>query len=187
MFIDLTLKVTPQMIEKAFINEKKSVYGHIGTHFDVMDKCFPLEYIKRKGVVFDVSGIQNDEIGSEDIDLSKVDRGMFVAFHTGFIEQVGYGEEKYFKQHPQLMNELIDKLVEKRISLIGIDFAGLRRGKEHTPKDAYLADKGIFVVENLCNLNEVLKKKTDNFFIANTYPINYSEMTGLPCRVVAEI
>ena len=29
--------------------------------------------------------------------------------------------------------------------------------------------------------------KIRNTFIANTYPMNYEEITGLPCRVVADI
>jgi kynurenine formamidase len=94
-------------------------------------------------------------------------------------------ERKYFTEHPQLSNALIDKLLTKRISIIGVDFAGVRRGKEHTHMDQCCADRGVFIVENLCNLKNLLKN--GNTFIANTYPMNYAEMTGLPCRVVAEI
>ena len=57
--------------------------------------------------------------------------------------------------------------------------------KEHTPMDQYCADRGVFIIENLCNLSGVLKN--GNTFIANTYPMNYAEMTGLPCRVVVDI
>ena len=66
-----------------------------------------------------------------------------------------------------------------------MDFAGVRRGKEYTPMDQYCADRGVFIIENLCNLSGVLKN--GNTFIANTYPMNYAEMTGLPCRVVVDI
>lgn len=58
---------------------------------------------------------------------------------------------------------------------------------EHTSKDQYCADRGVFVVENLCNLAGITGGKKANIFTANTYPLNFSEMTGLPCRVVAEI
>ena len=43
MFIDMTLKITPKMVKDAQGNEKKALVGHLGTHFDVMDKEFPLE------------------------------------------------------------------------------------------------------------------------------------------------
>ena len=185
MLIDITLKITPKMAKDAQGNEKKALVGHLGTHFDVMNKEFPLEYTRRKGIIFDVSNITERDIEITDIDLSKVKNNMFVAFYTGFIEAEGYGTKRYFSEHPQLSDNLIDALLEKKISMIGIDFAGVRRGKEHTPKDQYCADRGTFIIENLCNL-KTLAQQTE-YFTANTYPMNYADMTGLPCRVVAEV
>ena len=185
MKIDITLRITPKMATDAQGNEKKALVGHLGTHFDVMNKEFPLEYTQRKGIVFDVSKVKDRDIDSADVDLDKVDSDMFVAFYTGFIEGEGYGISRYFKEHPQLSHELIEKLLQKKVSIIGVDFAGVRRGKEHTPTDQYCADHGVFIVENLCNLKKVLEN--GGMFIANTYPMNYAEMTGLPCRVVADI
>jgi len=43
MLIDITLKITPKMVSDAQGNEKKALVGHLGTHFDVMNKEFPLE------------------------------------------------------------------------------------------------------------------------------------------------
>ena len=54
MKIDVTLKITPKMAADAQGNEKKVLVGHLGTHFDVMNKEFPLEYTERKAIVFDV-------------------------------------------------------------------------------------------------------------------------------------
>ena len=151
MLIDISLLVTPEMVEKAHGNEQKSFSGHLGTHFDVMNKEFPLEFLIRKAVVFDVSGVLDRDISLHDVDLSLIQKDMFVAFSTGFIEKTGYGSMVYFSDHPQLSDELIDALLEREISIIGVDFAGMRRGAEHTPKDQYCADRGVFVVENLCN------------------------------------
>ena len=185
MLIDVTLKITPKMIADAQENENKALVGHLGTHFDVMNKDFPLEYSRRNGVLFDVSQIKDRDISGGDIDLKAVKKDMFVAFYSGFIDSEGYGGKKYFAEHPQLSDELIDTLLDKGVSVIGVDFAGVRRGKEHTPKDQYCADKGVFIVENLCNLKRVLEN--GGKFIANTYPMNYTDVTGLPCRVIAEI
>lgn len=91
--------------------------------------------------------------------------------------------EYYFTEHPQVSNALIDALLDIGVSMIGVDFAGVRRGKEHSPKDQYCADRGVFIIENLCNLKAVPMGEC----IMNTYPTNYAEMTGLPCRIVAEI
>jgi kynurenine formamidase len=187
MFIDITLKITPQMITDAQGNEKKALSGHLGTHFDVMNKEFPLEYVERKGIVFDVSHVVDSEIVLEDINFGKIRADMFVAFHSGFIEKEGYGSVRYFTEHPQLAQELIEALLAKRVSIIGVDFAGLRRGKEHTPTDQYCADHGVFVVENLCNLGGLLDGAAWREFTASTYPLNFTGMSGLPCRVVARV
>ena len=185
MKIDITLKITPKMVADAQGNEKKAFVGHLGTHFDVMNREFPLEYTERKGIVFDVSNVKNRDIDITDIDMNHVANDMFVCFYTGFIEDEGYGTKKYFTEHPQLSNELLEALLQKKVSIIGVDFAGVRRGKEHTPMDQHCADHGTFIVENLCNLRSILK--IGNLFTANTYPMNYADMTGLPCRVIADI
>jgi|APSaa5957512622_1039677.scaffolds.fasta_scaffold29647_2 hypothetical protein len=43
---------------------------------------------------------------------------------------------------------------------------------------------GIHVKSGIVNS---LPKVKSSIFIANTYPINFEGMTGLPCRVVAEV
>ena len=184
MLIDITLKITPKMAADAQGNEKITLAGHLGTHFDVMNKEFPLEYTRRKGVVFDVSEVTDRDIQEEDIDMSRVEKDMFVGFYTGYIHRFEYGTKEYFKGHPQLSHQLIDKLMAAGVSVIGVDCAGVRRGAEHTPTDQYCADRGTFVVENLFNLGAVCGK--DNV-IVNTYPMSYAQMSGLPCRVIAEV
>lgn len=185
MFYDLTLKVTPQLIQDANGNERKSLVGHIGTHFDVMNKEFPLDYLHLPAIIFNVC--HKVEIDCCDIDLNQIQEGMFVAFATGFIEEVGYGNKEYFTNHPQLSNELIEELIQRKVSIIGIDCPGIRKGKEHTPIDQYCADHNVFVIENLCHLKNVLNNHSYRLCYINTYPVNYSDMTGLPCRVVGEI
>lgn len=185
MLIDLTLRITPNMLSNAQQHEKKALTGHLGTHFDVMNKEFPLEYTERTGIVFDVSQVRNRDIDCIDIDLGRISNEMFVAFYTGYLEAEGYGTKRYFTQHPQLSDALIDYLLAKGVSIIGIDFAGIRRGAQHTPKDQYCADHGVFIIENLCNLHTLATQQAT--FIANTYPMNYADMTGLPCRVIAKL
>lgn len=185
MKIDITLKITPKMASDAQGHEQKVLVGHLGTHFDVMDKEFPLEYTERPGVAFDVSSVTDRDIDCPDLELDRVEPGMFVALYSGFAETPGYGTREYFHDHPQLSEALIDALVAKGVSIIGLDFAGVRRGREHTPMDQFCADHGVFIVENLRNLKAVLD--AGGRFTAHTYPMNYAEMSGLPCRVVAEV
>ena len=183
MLTDITLKITPEMVSDAQGNAKITFTGHLGTHFDVMNKEFPLEYTRRKAVVFDVTAIRDRDIEAEDIDMSKVERDMFVAFYTGFIHEHQYGTKEYFKDHPQLSHRLIDRLLDAGVSIIGLDCSGVRRGAEHIPKDQQCADRGVFVVENLYDLGKVRGKEN---LTVHTYPMSYAGMTGLPCRVIAE-
>ena len=67
MYIDLTLQITPELLANAAGPENKALFGHVGTHFDVMDKEFPLAYTRRKGIVFDVTGIWQRDIQVSDI------------------------------------------------------------------------------------------------------------------------
>ena len=184
MLMDITLKITPKMLADAQENKKKELVGHLGTHFDVMNQEFPLEYTKRKGIIFDVSQQCDREIEVTDIAMENVEKDMFVVFYTGYSDREEYGSKKYFSEHPQLSKELIEALVEKKISMIGLDFGGVRRGAEHIPTDQYCADRGVFIIENLCNLKAVLEKNST--CIMHTYPMNCTGITGLPCRVIVE-
>lgn len=185
MLIDITYPITPELAAKDPSNTNKALAGHLGTHFDVMDKTFPLEYTQRKGIVFDVSAVDGRDITADDIDLSRIEKDMFVIFYTGYIEKVPYATGSYFKEHPQLSYALIDALLSKGVSVIGLDFGGVRRAPEHVPTDQRCADHGVFVVENLCNLKTLLEKGCP--FSVYTFPMNYTGITGLPCRVIAEI
>ena len=184
MLIDITLQVTQDMLGTAWENTAKSLVGHLGTHFDVMDREFPLDYTKRKGVFFDVSHVRGRDIEPADIDLERVAEDMFVGFYTAFLKEEKYGTPRYFKEHPQLSKELIEVLLHKGVSIIGVDCAGIRRAPEHVPIDQRCADRNVFVVENLCGLKGVAE--LDVPITVHTYPMRMAGITGLPCRVVAE-
>ena len=183
MLFDITLPITRQMITDVPEHANPALMGHVGTHFDTMEEAFPLEYTRRKGIVFDVSAVRGRDIALSDICIEKVEKDAFVAFYTGFIEEVPYGANGYFSTHPQLSGEVIDALLLRGVSVIGIDAGGIRRGKEHVPADRRCAQKGAFVVENLCNLKALLPHES---FTVHTYPMNLTGVTGIPCRVVAE-
>lgn len=185
--IDITLKVTPKDADDAKENLKKAWNGHIGTHFDVMNKEFPLEYMELPAVAFNIEHKGLDEIQVDDIDLNEVPENGAVAFCSNFMKKEKYGTKGYFCNHPDLSKGLIDALLNKHVSIIVVDFSGLRNGKEHTPTDQYCADHGTFIVENACNISSVLAGKKSAKFILGTYPVNFEGMTGLPCRVVARV
>ena len=179
MLKDITLKITKQLQKKAPSNQLLA--GHLGTHFDCMNKQFPLEYARSKGYIIDVSTIREREVTINDVDLSKITKDMFVGFCFGFLDEVGYGTEEYHFG-PELSKKLIDALLEKKVRMIGVDLMGVRRGKEHTPTDQYCADHDVFIIENLCNMKNV----TSRDVIVNVYPLSFEGTTGLPCRVIVE-
>lgn len=186
MYYDLTLCISPEMRKDANGNDRFSLIGHLGTHFDVMDKEFPLEYLHRVAVVFDVSSIRNRDIEADDIDMGVIHENMFVGFFTGCVDEYGYGQKEYFHSPVALSEALIEQLIERKISIIGIDCPGIRMGKEHTPMDQHCADHDMFIVENMTGMEGLLQGEKQVNCEMNTYPVSYSGMTGLPCRVVAE-
>lgn len=185
--IDLTVKITESKWREIFKNEKMTALGHLGTHFDVMNKEFSLDNTRRCGKIVDVRNVRDDDITIEDLGSLEINRNDFVIFHTGFLQEAGYGTPQYFKMHPQMSLELIRYLIAQKVSLIGLDAAGVRRGAEHTRTDQYCADKGVFIIENLTNLDLLLNAAGSHSFTVYTFPLNFEGMTGLPCRVIAEI
>lgn len=193
MKIDLTVAITEEvrkLMEDMTAAAKIPPYvqfGHLGTHFDVMDKKFPLENTERRGIVFDVSHVKEREIEAGDINMDTITEHDFVMFYTGCLKENKFGTTAYLKTHLELSNSLITDLLNKKISMIGIDFPGIRKPAEHPQADQYCADHGVFVIENLANLDVLVAATKDRPFLVHTYPVNYEGLTGLPCRVVAEI
>lgn len=78
---------------------------------------------------------------------------------------------------------LLDKLIEKGVSFVGIDFAGMRPGAEHNPADQHCAEHGMFAIENMTNLGAAAERPLTVY----VFPMRFAGMTGLPCRVLAEV
>lgn len=187
MYHDLTLLVSPQMRKDAEGNDRFSLIGHLGTHFDIMDKLFPLDYLRLPAAVFDVSAIRGRDVEAADVALGQVRPGMFVGFCTGCAREFGYGSPEYFHSPVALSQDLIGQLIERGTRIIGIDAPGIRKGAEHTPMDQHCADHGVFIVENMDGMQELLGGAPYARCVVNTFPVSYSGTTGLPCRVVAEV
>jgi kynurenine formamidase len=111
-----------------------------------MDKAFDMDNLERTGKVFDVRGIEGRDIGLDDIDSGEVSRGDFVMFHTGTIQRKRYGTKEYFLPHAELPWGLITSLIDKEVSMIGIDAGGLRMPRDHAEVD-------ILASRNICQGN----------------------------------
>jgi kynurenine formamidase len=167
-----------KFLEKSANDKNFEKFGHFGTHFDVMNKEFPLNYCETNGKVFDVNNI----------DLNRIDEKDFIILHTGIINRYEYGSSEYFAEYPNVSWDIIKSLIGKRISIIGIDASCLKNAKEHLEIDQYAADNGTFIIENMDNLGSLLEAITGNqSFKIHAYPMCIGGYSGLPIRVVAEI
>jgi kynurenine formamidase len=186
MFIDLTFALKSENLSKHKWAQKIYDSGHIGTHFDVMNKVFPLESFRTKGKIIDISHIRHREVGIPDLSGHIIEEGDMVIFHTGYIDELGFGTDAYIPRSAELSDEAVAYLVDHKVRLIGVDAVGVQEPKKHKAVDQYCADRGVFIVENLANLKELLARSPKNFTVF-TAPMNRTDWTGLPCRVVAEL
>lgn len=185
MFLDLTIMISQSnpLIQWAKSQDNPHVaMGHIGTHLDTYEKSnIPLDYFKSKGVIFDVRNIV--QVSPADIKVEHIPKNGFVLFRTGQIEKYPYGDKLYFDNHPQLSQELIHLLCEQKVRFIGVDCAGIRQHVEHEQADRFCEKHGVYVIENLCNLDQI----SGEGFIVYTMWLDDEEMTGLKCRVIIEM
>ncbi|WMI82124.1 cyclase family protein [Anaerotignum sp. MB30-C6] len=187
MLIDVTLRMTSQMLLSVIKNAAHCFPGHVGTHFDSIGKEFPLEYLERHGVVFDVSNLDGQEIKVSDVDLSLVQAGMFVAFCSNYSETIGYGSNEYFDKSPKISYELIYELLKKNVCIVGLDFGRPTQCRIQKILRYCLEGKEPFVIENLCNLKSILNGRKAAYFKASTFPMHYEGFSGNPCRVIAKV
>lgn len=189
--IDITMKLEKDHEVWKWLESKENKLmnaGHVGTHIDVYRKTnVPLEYFKTKGIIIDCSNYNLDEeIGLEvlkDVEIEGSNKE-FIIFKTNIQNKYSYGSEIYTHQHHELSWELIDHLLEKRVCFIGIDCAGVRRGKEHFQADVKAEDNKTYIIENLDLSNLNLEK--DNKFNVYTMWIENPFATGLSTRVLVE-
>ncbi|WP_315167868.1 cyclase family protein [Metaclostridioides mangenotii] len=187
MIIDLTTKIEKDSDAMKWIETQENklrAAGHVGTHLDTYCKSdIPIEYFKSSGVLIDVSEICCDrEVEPKDLEGTNILENSFVVFRTSHIDKFEYGTKDYFNNHPQLSHKLIDFLLDKKINFIGIDCSGIRRGQEHQPADRLCESKGVYVIENLSNLQKI---GSDPFTVYTMW-LDDSDLTGLRCRVIVE-
>jgi kynurenine formamidase len=182
-FIDLTVTIDRTGITDA---QPFNKLGHLGTHFDVMEKSFPLEYIRSVGRLIDISSTRERELAVSDIRVP-IERDEFVIFRTNYATDIGYGGADYNFKSANLSDEVVTYLLDKGIRLIGVDAASIQKPAKHFLVDQRCAAQNVFIVENLCNLDKLADAVRDETFAIYCAPLNFRGLTGLPCRVVAEI
>lgn len=162
---------------------KLSIITHTGTHIDApfhmlkdgkkLDE-FPLETFIGEAVVIDVRG--------QDIlkpDLSSVREGDAVFLCTEFSNNTE--RKDYFTNHPVLEEEEAQKLIAKKIRIVGFDTPSPDREPYKTHR--LLFTHNILILENLVNLSPLCGKRIHY----TALPLKVAQADGAPCRVIVHL
>lgn len=170
--------------EKDGWNEHRiCINTHFGTHIDAPWHMlrdgkrlsdFTLEKFIGRAVLFDVR--EQKEINTN---LDVVQEGDILLLRTDYTQYANSLD--FFKNNPVISKELARKIVDKKISIVGID--------SYTPDNEpfeihkFLLSHDILILENLVNLDKI---KVESFMIF-ILPLKLDKIDGSPCRVFAQI
>ncbi len=201
MLIDVSLKLKEGMVfrkgsPRFSITQLKCIHeeeqyetsmintpSHIGTHIDIIDKDNKIDLNRfiGRGILIDISNFKESPITLKHIkNKDSIKEDDFVFFRSGWSKYLG--DEKYF-DHPEISFEVIEWLTKKKINMVGIDALGLGKGKNHGAYDRYLAGKGIYIIENLTNLDFI---KNETFKVC-CFPLTVDNLEAIPARVLVEV
>lgn len=176
---------------------KISVGTHTGTHIDSpahmieegsprVDKI-PLETTIGNAKIMRIPKGSFGKITVEDLVETgiNVETGDRIVINTGWYKT--WGTKKYFKESPCITKESADWLIRKGVIYILMDIPSpddplekLEFGKPN-PIHVALLSKGIFISENLTNLDEI----STNEIQLISLPLFVKGVDGSPTRVVA--
>ena len=209
--IDLTLEISkkipsfPGTPEPQFITwaDKKSdgynlelifFSSHTGTHLDApyhfVDKGLKIDKIPLTRLITDAQICRirkgpNQPITQADIINFETKNGSIlsnssIVFETGWSKNVV--KKNYFTKNPGLSLSAARYLLEKKISLVGIDSPSIDMGKDSRFSVHHvLLRGGVLILENLCNLDKIPR----TYFKLIVLPLKLKGATGSPVRAVA--
>ena len=174
--------------DSCFHLRKFTMGNHMGTHIDFpahvvkggkTSSDYPIGSLISESVILEVPpGVPC--VGPGDFNLENIQEGDFVLFKTPNSEIPKDGE--YRDEYVHLSVEMVEKLIELKVPLVGIDYMSVDSPDSETlPVHNTLLRNNVLIVENL-NLKGVDPGRCKIFVM----PINIPNMDGLPARVVAE-
>ncbi|MBI5002003.1 cyclase family protein [Candidatus Woesearchaeota archaeon] len=172
-------------------NVKEHTYGktfleihtHVSTHIDAPSHMiengktlsdFSINKFIGEAIVIDVRGQKNIES-----DLSKVKKHDIVFFLTSHADKACASD--YFENNPVITEKTAQQLVEKGISIVGLDSFT----PDNEPYDVHkiFLKRDILIVENLSHLEKLSGQRFTCFIL----PMKITDADGAPCRVVAAV
>ena len=156
------------------------IQTHISTHIDAPSHMiedgktlsdFPINKFVGDAIVIDVRGQENIEPN-----LSDVKEGDIVFFLTSHSDKAY--EPDYFENNPVITEKTAQKLIEKRISIVGLD--SFTPDNEPYNVHKIFLKNDVLIVENLIDLNKLSGKRFQCFIM----PMKITNADGAPCRVI---
>ena len=108
--------------------------------------------------------------------LDKVQAGDIVFFLTGQTKKAY--SDNFFKDNPVITKETAQKLINKKVKIVGID--SFSPDNEPFEVHKMFFKNEILIVENLVNLEKLNGKR----FKCYIFPLKIQDADGAPCRVV---
>jgi len=168
-------------IKKNKWNAKRLAFNsHFATHIDAPSHMlengktltdYPLEKFVGEAIVLDVRGKKEIEA-----DLTNVKEGDIIFFLTNHSKKAY--DKDYFKNNPVITEKTTQQLINKKISIVGLD--SFTPDNEPFLIHKMLLKKDILIVENLVNLEKLAGKRFKCFIL----PLNIQDADGAPCRVI---
>jgi arylformamidase len=169
--------------------------SHLGTHIDAplhhIRGGKTIDQIEPERFVGDAVIVAAPKSGPQPIEVEDVERaperprpGDMVFFSTGCADH--YGTELYFK-HPYVSEALARWLVERQVSIVGVDFLSadmpyaMRPPGYTAPAHKILLGNEVLIIENLANLKGLAGRRVRVFAL----PINVKGGDAGLARVVA--
>jgi arylformamidase len=166
--------------------------SHTGTHIDAACHYFadgrtidqyPIERFILKGLVVDCLGLdENEPIEAEKLDqaLPLLPQAGALILKTGWDRY--WGQKRYLR-HPYLTDGAVRRLVEARVSLVGIDALNIDSTvDENSAAHEILLNEEVLIVENLARLDQLVPAHVYWF---SFLPLKLVGLDGSPVRAVA--
>jgi kynurenine formamidase len=184
--LEVELENDKKVNEDGYANHNLKIGMHTGTHLDLPahmldDQRYisdiPLAYLNGRARLFNAVG--EKIITVKDKYKSLIEKDDIIIINTGFAKK--YGTNEYYTEHPVISDELAELFIKKEIKLLGFDLPSPDRSPYQIHQKLF--KNNIFLLENLCNLDQLPELKYFKFFL---FPLKI-RAEAAPCRAAAEI
>src|SRR6056297_2589915 len=184
--LEVELENDKKLSQDGYANHNLKMGMHAGTHLDLPAHMLneqrqisdiDLAYLNGRAKLLNAVG--EKVITVKDKYKNLIEKDDIIIIYTGFAEK--YGTKEYYTEHPVISEELAELLINKEIKILGFDLPSPDRSpfKIHQK----LFQDNIFILENLCNLDQLPEFKSFKFFL---FPLKV-RAEAAPCRAAAEI